>query len=206
MSRKERQTGERALQECAKGCRVKISPKATIYDRHQTRIVDAGFFCDSDLKSSLTFFDYVTAFYKYYYGDEDEGLQAASYWNASITTWNTHMTTYKTCQPCRAYNLGKFDDDQEEEEDSHDGSKDDKRRFPENNDGEGEEEQWGFNCYDDAGYTNCNQVKHGRLSTICTLLKAPKHWLTSPLFFSSLNDSATNLKLKQTWNLFLWRI
>lgn len=109
-------------------------------------------------ESSLTFFDYVIAYFNYYYGDEDEGLEAANYWNTSITTWNTHMNTYKICQPCRAYNLGKFDDEQEEKENSKDESKDGKRRFLENNDGEGEEEQWGFNCYDDAGYKNCNQV------------------------------------------------
>ena len=28
----------------------------------------------------------------------------------------------------------------------------------ENEDGDGGEEQWGYNCYDYAGYTNCDQV------------------------------------------------
>jgi hypothetical protein len=50
------------------------------------------------------------------------------------------MTSYKVCQPCRAYNTVKTY--------NYDYSRD----LVEYNDGKGDAEQWGFNCYDDAGY------------------------------------------------------
>ena len=61
------------------------------------------------------------------------------------------MSIYKTCQPCRAYNLANGDNG------DNSGSGDHRLRFLEENDGEGDDEQWGYDCYDYAGYTNCNQ-------------------------------------------------
>ena len=46
-----------------------------------------------------------------------------------------------------------------DDDNSHSGSQDRDRRRLDENDGEGDAEQWGFDCYDDAGYTNCNQVR-----------------------------------------------
>merc|ERR1712194_737019 len=56
------------------------------------------------------------------------------------------MEAYKVCQPCRAYSktYNIQDDDRN-------------RDLVEYNDGEGEEEMNGYNCYDDAHYRNCNQ-------------------------------------------------
>jgi hypothetical protein len=62
------------------------------------------------------------------------------------------MDIFKVCQPCRAYSLNQISESNsngQEDEDKH-------RRWLEN-DGEGEAEQYGYNCYDDAGYTNVNQ-------------------------------------------------
>lgn len=52
------------------------------------------------------------------------------------------MTPYKLCQPCRAYNRVVTTDG-----DNDDGDED----------GGSAEEQYGYNCYDDAGYRKCNQ-------------------------------------------------
>jgi hypothetical protein len=100
-------------------------------------------------QSDRTLSDYLVAYYKKYYGDKSMGLQRAAYWYAIIDTWNEYMNTFKICQPCRAYNLNKSAEDEESE--NREG------RLLENG-GEGDEEQWGYNCYDKAGYTNCNQV------------------------------------------------
>jgi len=69
----------------------------------------------------------------------------------SIDRWNDLLSDYKICQPCRAYNRvrtwdGSHDSDDSGSDDEEDGD-----------DGEGAKERWGFNCYDDAGYQNCNQ-------------------------------------------------
>ncbi|KAL3781438.1 hypothetical protein HJC23_001001 [Cyclotella cryptica] len=65
----------------------------------------------------------------------------------SLERWNDLLSDFKICQPCRAYNriqtsdpVGQYDAEEEEGED-----------------GEGGKDPWGFNCYDDAGYQNCNQ-------------------------------------------------
>jgi len=66
-------------------------------------------------------------------------------WSSAFTKWNYMMDAYKVCQPCRAYSKTY-------------NIQDDRRRdLVEYNDGEGEEEMNGFNCYDDAHYRNCNQ-------------------------------------------------
>jgi hypothetical protein len=96
---------------------------------------------------TVSFSEYVVMHYNYYY--YSGGTTAAETWNKTFALWNDYMTTFKVCQPCRAYTLDLGDDE---------GSHDRGRHLGEENDGEGEEEQWGYNCYDDAGYTNCNQV------------------------------------------------
>jgi hypothetical protein len=97
--------------------------------------------------TTTTFSDYVVMYYAYRYGSEDQGADAALTWEYRFETWNEYMSTYKICQPCRAYSLNKYDQSSQNGE----------GRYLEN-DGEGDEEQWGYNCYDSAGYTNCNQV------------------------------------------------
>jgi hypothetical protein len=104
---------------------------------------------------SFTFSDYVIRHYYYYYYNKAKGEAQAAVWESTFDLWNTYMNTYKTCQPCRAYSLLRS-----ELEDSNRQRR--QERILGGNDGEGEDEQWGFNCYDAAGYTNCNQV-----STLC---------------------------------------
>jgi len=58
------------------------------------------------------------------------------------------MSNFKTCQPCKAYNLMWDQQNQNKHERI--------RRVLGNNDGDGEE-QARYNCYDEAGYTNVNQ-------------------------------------------------
>lgn len=89
------------------------------------------------------------------YTYEDYQSYAASSLTATASsgafdTWNAGMDAYKVCQPCRAYN-------REETECSGDHCDDRRRRLGEEEDGQGDEEQNGFNCYDDADYRNCNQ-------------------------------------------------
>ena len=69
----------------------------------------------------------------------------------AIVNWNKKMSTFKVCQPCRAYNLFA-------EQNNNNGNSNDHRRFldGDDNDGEGDETER-YNCYDDAGYTNVNQ-------------------------------------------------
>ena len=59
--------------------------------------------------------------------------------SGAFDRWNDHMAAYKTCQPCRAYNRQQTYGRR-------------RRRLGEQNDGQGDEEQNGYNCYDDAGY------------------------------------------------------
>lgn len=106
--------------------------------------VTIGMFTDescTQVSTTTTFLDYVVIYYKNAYGSEDAGMNAALSWNYTFEKWNEYMDSYKICQPCRSYNLNKFRQEDEE------------GRYLENNknDGEGEEEQWGYNCYDDAG-------------------------------------------------------
>ena len=63
-------------------------------------------------------------------------------WNNAFAQWNYMMDAYKICQPCRAYSksYNVQDDD------------DWGRNLVEYQDGQGNEEANGFNCYDDAGY------------------------------------------------------
>ena len=61
-------------------------------------------------------------------------------WTNAFSKWNSMMDAYKICQPCRAYS--KYYNTQD---DWH-------RKLVEYEDGQGNEEANGFNCYDDAGY------------------------------------------------------
>lgn len=107
--------------------------------------------CSSE--SDFTWAEYVIKYYKRYYYSEQDGQEAAEEFTGRFDTWNTMMNSYKICQPCRAYNLNRNED----ESGSSDGSEDHGDDEAEE-DGNGSEEQWGYNCYDDAGYRNCNQV------------------------------------------------
>lgn len=114
-----------------------------------------GMYWDEDCtqKASMTFPQYIVKFYSKYYYDSEKGEEVATQWQENVIQWNSLMQDFKVCQPCRAYSkTPSFDND----------AGDDHRkqlRFLNDNaeDGEGDSEQWGYNCYDDAGYTNCNQ-------------------------------------------------
>jgi hypothetical protein len=118
-----------------------------------------GVFADSSctqVSSTTTFYDYVVMYYSSYYYGSDYGTAQAEVWEEYIEQWNEAMSTWKICQPCRAYSTSQ----------NYDNDNHDDHRFLENNenDGEGDEEQWGYNCYDDAGYTNVNQVSSDYIS------------------------------------------
>ena len=65
-------------------------------------------------------------------------------WTNAFSKWNSMMDAYKICQPCRAYS--KYSNYQDESNDHRE------RNLVEYEDGQGDEETNGFNCYDDAGY------------------------------------------------------
>ena len=106
-----------------------------------------GLYTDEDCtqRSTMSFGDYIVKWYTNYYYDQEKGEQVAEKWEYNTERWNELMTDYQVCQPCRAYNKVPMYEDE------------DRRRRLDDNDGEGDEEQWGYNCYDDAGYRNCNQ-------------------------------------------------
>ena len=114
-----------------------------------------GLYLDEDCteEATITYPQYVKHYFETYYGyGEEKGLKAAAYWSSKFADWNYWMTSYKVCNPCRAYSRIPTSSQNDE----------DKLRFLNQNngeDGEGDEEQWGYNCYDAAGYTNCNQVR-----------------------------------------------
>jgi len=75
--------------------------------------------------------------------------------DAAFARWNALLSDYKICQPCRAYN--RIQDNQEGSHDSGGDSEDNSEDYEDGDDGEGGKDRWGFNCYDAAGYLNCNQ-------------------------------------------------
>ena len=106
---------------------------------------------DCTQKSYMSFADYIIKWYTNYYYDSDKGQQVAEKWQANTVRWNELMTDYKVCQPCRAYTkTPTYDDDVDRLRFL--------RRLDDNDDGEGDEEQYGYNCYDDAGYRNCSKL------------------------------------------------
>ena len=112
----------------------------------------------------------------------DNQKQAAAL-EAAWGRWNDLLNDFKVCQPCRAYSRvqtnedgqqeqqedAQYQDDQHEQEEQAQEENQPENRFRRHleqdewyndgggGDGEGEEEPNGFNCYDDAGYLNCNQ-------------------------------------------------
>jgi hypothetical protein len=98
--------------------------------------------CTVDV-ADMTFQDYMLSYYinKKGYSSEVAAEYVGDY-TASIQRWNSLMHDWITCQPCRAYNKVQMS----------------RRRHRQlNNDGNGDGEMWGYDCYDVAGYTNCNQ-------------------------------------------------
>lgn len=103
--------------------------------------------------ASMTMYEYIIKFYAYYYYDRSMGMQKADNHLAGIERWNSLLTDFKVCQPCRAYNkVPTYGDDNNDRKDRFLRELEDAQE-----DGYGEEEPNGFNCYDDAGYRNCNQ-------------------------------------------------
>ncbi|KAG7374216.1 hypothetical protein IV203_013311 [Nitzschia inconspicua] len=100
-------------------------------------------------ESSMTFGQYIVQFYTQYYYDQEMGEEVAAQWKENVAQWNSMMQDFKICQPCRAYSKTlNFNGDVRQQ-----------FRFlnEKNNDGGGDDELWGYNCYDYAGYQNCNQ-------------------------------------------------
>ncbi|KAG7349587.1 hypothetical protein IV203_012184 [Nitzschia inconspicua] len=100
-------------------------------------------------KASMTLGQYIVKFYSKYYYDQEMGEEVAAQWKENVAQWNSLMQDFKICQPCRAYSkTPNFDDNNRREL---------RLLNEENNDGGGDDELWGYNCYDYAGYQNCNQ-------------------------------------------------
>jgi hypothetical protein len=99
-------------------------------------------------RAAMSWPEYIIAWFSYYYYNAEGGQTVAKSWMASTERWNELMTDYKICQPCRAYNKVTTS--------AYNNNGDGGHRFLDQ-DGEGDEEQWGYNCNDDAGYLNCNQ-------------------------------------------------
>mmetsp|Transcript_27570 Transcript_27570/g.60689 ORF Transcript_27570/g.60689 Transcript_27570/m.60689 type:complete len:676 (-) Transcript_27570:323-2350(-) len=111
--------------------------------------ITEGLYTDEDCtqKSRMSFSDYIVKWYSNYYYDEEKGESVAANWAANTEQWNALMVDYHVCQPCRAYNKVQMYEDEDRL----------RRRRLDEDDGGGDEEKWGYNCYDDAGYRNCNQ-------------------------------------------------
>lgn len=129
-------------------------------------------------ESSISFYQYIVDYYSTYYYSEEQGIEAAEQFGSVLARWNELMSAYKVCQPCRAYSSLLSSENEENDEDG--------------NDGEGAPEKWGYNCYDDAGYRNCNQVCQGE--TITNIVLILEHVLSQ-----FVTISVTSLKPKQTW-------
>lgn len=84
------------------------------------------------VKSDISMERYIEHVYTEEEGySEQEAQDTANSMMKRIDRWNNLMNSYKVCNPCRAYNkVAVYDGD---------------RRL--NEDGEGDDEQWGFNCY-----------------------------------------------------------
>lgn len=116
-----------------------------------------GMYTDEDCtqQSSFTFSQYVIKYYTSYYYSSEKGEQAAAGWMSNFQRWNELLTEFKYCQPCRAYNrIPTYDGDSHDNGDENNNNNNDQGN---GEDGEGGAEQFGYNCYDDAGYQNCNQ-------------------------------------------------
>ena len=83
---------------------------------------------------------------QYYY---NQGQQDIQEFNATMNTWNEYMSSFKICQPCRAYNL--------QQKQNRDNNKHERRNNYRRILQGGGEEQERYNCEDKAGYMNVNQ-------------------------------------------------
>jgi hypothetical protein len=104
-------------------------------------------------KNAVRYGDYLAQANAGVYDDDTAYTAVVSEWQSSVDRWNDLLSDYKVCQPCRAFSMTKS---------SNSGNNNNKNNNNNNNnygnnEGEGSQEQWGFNCYDDAGYRNCNQ-------------------------------------------------
>ena len=86
--------------------------------------------------TDLTLEEYMLQYFLSDNDDETEAQEMVERQMYIIDRWNSRMNDYKVCQPCRAYNRVPV-------------MVQNGRRGL--NDGEGDNEQWGYNCYDDAG-------------------------------------------------------
>ncbi|KAL9182117.1 hypothetical protein ACHAXT_012769 [Thalassiosira profunda] len=127
---------------------------------------------------------YLAAHYYAYYKDEEAGLELAGTYNSMLEQWNERMEAFKTCQPCRTYDLfayeGEESADGEEKEaeensgDEHEGedasAEEDEAEGSGDEDGEAEGERWlseyddargqgRYDCTDYEGYVNANQCE-----------------------------------------------
>jgi hypothetical protein len=94
--------------------------------------------------------------------DTEEIIYGLGWSQETIAQWNNNFDVYKICQPCVAYSLAymnggtdnmanyAYNGRRDMEMEKHDSD----RNLKEN----GKSNQI-FNCYDQAGYTNCNQVR-----------------------------------------------
>ena len=120
----------------------------------------------------MTWNEYIIKLYAQ--DDYNYGYELANQQEQATHRWNALMNEYKICQPCRAYNrivMGDDNDNNNDDGDDDDGEYDGEADGDDDyyyvyegydddfvgDDGGGNSEQWGYNCYDDAGYTNCNQ-------------------------------------------------
>lgn len=101
--------------------------------------------------SGVTYLDYLKTS-----GANDDGGESS--FISSLSRWNDLLSDYKVCQPCRAYSRVRSNQGGSHDSGDHSGSRDDEEEEEwGEDDGEGNNKQWGFDCNDDAGYLNCNQ-------------------------------------------------
>ena len=105
--------------------------------------VTYGVYTDASclVESGLTWSDVVAS-------QEEDNLPSL----AALDRWNALLGDFKICQPCRAVKT------RDGSSDNHSGSGSaNSGDYEDGDDGEGGLERSGFNCYDDAGYQNCNK-------------------------------------------------
>ena len=115
-----------------------------------------GVYTDSSctVESSLAWSDVLSSGYENDSHSNDENGMPST---ASIERWNALLSDYKICQPCRAYNRVQTGYGNSHSSGGSEQSGDNEEDYEDGDDGEGGKDKWGFNCYDDAGYQNCNQ-------------------------------------------------
>lgn len=101
-----------------------------------------GIYTDSSctVESKMTWSNLLSTDYASYENQYNNAFPSTD----TLDRWNDLLSDYKVCQPCRAYNRVQTDTPTGAEGEG-------------GGDGEGGYDPWGYNCYDDAGYTNCNQ-------------------------------------------------